>query len=258
MKKHIAFLTLAAALLLGSCVKKNDSDRVRLTITASSESTKTALGESIDGFRSIRWEKGDAIKVFYGNNDSDFAVVQASDEGIITTFSVEVPATAQKLYAVYPATAQASFSNGVITVTVPAFQDGKFSAANLAVACSSASNASFSFKHVCSYMLTEIADENIHKMTLTASGQNLSGTIPVTLSESGELSFGTVTDASSTVSARFESAGQPILAILPGVSFTDGASLEFFNADGDPVSSQSIKKDFTLNRGSLLNIGKPE
>ena len=120
------------------------------------------------------------------------------------------------------------------------------------------SNPGFSFKHVCSYVLTEVTDANIHKMTLTASGQNLSGTLPVTLSESGELSFGAIRDATSSVSARFEATGQPILAILPGVSFADGATLEFFNADGDPVSSHTLKKDFILHNGGLLNLGKLE
>lgn len=258
MKKGIFLLILASVLLSLSCTKTPEDGKIRLTFTALSESTKTTLGEPIDGTRTVSWVKGDAIKVFYGNGDSDFVIAYASDEGLTTTFTVDVPSTSSMLYAVYPASTPASFHNGVISVTVPASQNGSFASANIAVARSSAVNLSFSFKHVCSYVLTEVTDENICQLTMTAAnGQPICGTIPVTLSENGNIAFGEITDASSSLSATIRP-GHPILAILPGVSFTDGASLEFFNADGDPVSSQSIKKDFTLNRGSLLNIGKPE
>ena len=258
MKKCFPLLLLVASLLAASCAKGPGNGMVRLTITAFSESTKTTLGEAIDGARTVRWVKGDAIKVFYGNGESDYTLSYASVDGPTTTFTVEIPATTRMLYALYPATTQASFSNGVISVTIPSEQEGIFSSANIAVARSSATNPGFSFKNICGYVLADITNVDIQKMTLTASGQALSGTLPVTLSESGELSFGTVSNASSTVSARVKAPGQPILALLPGVSFTDGISLEFFNADGGRISSHSIKKDFSLEQGNVLNIGTPE
>ena len=254
MKKGIFLLILASVLLTLSCTKVPNDGKIRLTVTALSESTKTTLGEPIDGARAISWVKGDAIKVFFGNNASDFVIADASDEGPTTTFTVDVPSTASMLYAVYPASTPATFHNGVISIIVPASQDGSFASANIAVARSSAVNPNFSFKHVCSYVLTEVTDENICKMTLTANGQHLCGTIPVTLLENGDITFGEITDASSSLSATIRP-GHPILALLPGVSFSEGVSIEFFNADGDPVSSRSLKKDFTLNRGNILNTG---
>ena len=252
MKRVIFLLLLTSILLSLSCTKRSDDGGICLTITALSESTKTSLGEAIDGVRAVSWVKGDAIKVFYGNGGSDFVIALASEEGPTTTFTVVVPSTAKMLYAVYPASAQIAFSNGVIYVNVPALQDGSFSSANIAVARSSAVNPNFSFKHVCSYVLTEVTDENISKMTMNATGQPICGTIPVTLSENGDIAFGEITDASSSLSATIHP-GHPILALLPGVSFSEGISLEYFNADGDPVSSRSLKKDFTLNRGNILN-----
>ena len=258
MKKCFLLLLLAATVLAASCAKDPDNGMVRLTITAFSESTKTTLGEAMGGARAVRWVKGDAIKVFYGNNEADFAIAYASVDGPTTTFTVDVPATTRMLYALYPAITPASFSNGVISVTIPSEQEGRFSSANIAVARSSATNPSFSFKNICGYVLADITDANIHKMTLTAPGQALSGTLPVTLSEGGELSFGAVSNASSTVSALVEAPGKPILALLPGISFSDDVSLKLLNADGDPVSSPSIKKDFILGQGDILNLGQPE
>ena len=237
MKKCFLLLLLAATVLAASCAKDPDNGMVRLTITAFSESTKTTLGEAMGGARAVRWVKGDAIKVFYGNNEADFAIAYASVDGPTTTFTVDVPATTRMLYALYPAITPASFSNGVISVTIPSEQEGRFSSANIAVARSSATNPSFSFKNICGYVLADITDANIHKMTLTAPGQALSGTLPVTL---------------------VEAPGKPILALLPGISFSDDVSLKLLNADGDPVSSPSIKKDFILGQGDILNLGQPE
>lgn len=263
MKKSLFIVALAAIALLSCAKEQNDPQNqpvkpgmVRLQVTASSETTKTTLGEDVDGIRTISWVKNDAIKVIYGSQSTDYTIAYAANDGLTTTFTVDVPATTTTLYAVYPADAFESIENGAISVQVPAFQDGDFASANIAVARSSASNPSFAFKNVCGYVLTDISDESIHKVTLTAAGQTLSGTVPVSISESGELSFGEISNPSPSASAYFNTVGQQIIAVLPGLSFANGVSVAFGNADGDPITVSSLKKDFTLARGNVLNTGK--
>ena len=264
MKHGFSLLAIVAVTCLLSCAKENSEPKtgpvqpgtVRLNISASAENTKTTLGEAIEGVRTISWVKNDAIKVIYGTGSSDYVLAYAAESGLTTTFTVNVPATATALYAVYPADALEGFDNGAISVNVPANQDGRFSSAGIAVARSSVTNPSFAFKNVCGYVLTDISDENIHKMTVTSEGQALSGIVAVSVSESGELTYGEVENASSSASAYFTATGEQIIAVLPGVSFAEGVQVAFANAEGDPVSSASLKKDFTLGRGAVLNTGK--
>ncbi|MBQ9597313.1 MAG: hypothetical protein IJR34_03565 [Bacteroidales bacterium] len=260
MKRYFLMVLSTCALLL-SCAKENNEPvivdgKIRLNITAAAENTRTTLGDEIDGVRKISWVKGDAIKVLYGTNPSEAVVAYAAESGETTTFVVDVPATATSLYAVYPATALDGFSNGAITIEVPAFQTGDFGSANIAVARCSVKQPGFAFKNVCGYVLTDITESNIHKVTLTADGQNLSGKISVTVSETGEVTLGEITEGSSQATAYFNTSGQQIVALLPGVSFTGGVNVAFANADGSPISSAVLRKDFTLSRGNVLNTGK--
>ena len=260
MKTKLFFLSLAT-LLAFSCAKEETKDPgegggngfVRVEINAGTEGVKTTLGEAVNDVRSIDWEKDDAIRIIYGNGGSDFVIARASKSGATTSFVAEVPETATTLYAVYPADAFESNENGTLTVNVPNWQDGNFASANIAVAKTTLTDLNFQFKNVCGYVLMELSNENIRKVTLEAEGQVLAGKVPVSFDSNGNLTYGEVIDGSSEVSAYFANAGQCVISVLPNLSFASGVGVTFADSNAEFISSTTLKQGYTLTRGGILN-----
>ncbi|MBR1632736.1 MAG: hypothetical protein IJ686_03180 [Bacteroidales bacterium] len=262
MKTRFFLLALAASLLAFSCTKENKEGKgpekdgfVTVTISAASEGTKTSLGEPVEGKRQISWVEGDEIKIVWGGGSSDFAIAQAESDGASTTFTVSVPEGVTTLYAVYPAGAFESFSDGSLSVNVPAVQNGQFASANIAVARSTVEQASFAFKNVCSYILTDITGAGVGRVTVSAEGQVLCGKVPVSFSEAGEAVLGTFSETASSVMASGLSVGPCAIAVLPGLDFTSGVNVKFSDAEGTEISQVDLKKEHTLARGEVLSTG---
>lgn len=262
MKSRLFLLAAAASLLAFSCAKENKEGKgpekdgfVTISISAASEGTKTSLGEPADGKRQISWVKDDEIKVVWGSGSSDFAIAQAESDGASTTFTVSVPEGVTTLYAVYPAGAFESFSDGSLSVNVPAVQNGQFASANIAVARSTVEQASFAFKNVCSYILTDITGAGVGRVTVSAEGQALCGKVPVSFSEAGEAVLGTFSETASSVMASGLSVGPCAIAVLPGLDFTSGVNVKFSDSEGAEISQVNLKKEHTLIRGEVLSTG---
>lgn len=267
MKRKLLFLSLAASIFAFSCTKAETNDPssggskdgfIRVEINAGTEGieSKTSLGDAVSGVRKISWVKDDAIRIIYGNSNAESVVARASASGETTIFTAEVPEGTTTLYAVYPADAFESISNGELTINVPSWQDGEFASSNIAVAKTNMSDLNFSFKNVCSYVLMDLSNDNIRKVTLTAPNQALAGRVPVTFDSNGNINLGEIADATSEVSAYFSNPGQCIIGVLPNVSFKDGIGVTFADSNADFVSSTTLTNDYTLTRGSVLNTGK--
>lgn len=238
----------------------NQSDQtsgfVTVTLNAGSEGTKTTLGEIVDGMRSIYWNEGDEIKVVYGEGTEDYAVAQAQSSGQSTTFSISVPEDATTLYAVYPADACQSFSDGELVVNVPSVQDGAFASANIAVAKTTVAEHQLEFKNVVSYVLTDITDESVRGVKIEGASLALAGDVPVSFDQDGEIKLGEIEEPSDNVFSAVKGTGTCYIALAAGVSFNDGVKITFTDSEGTTLSDLTMKKaDYVLQRAAVLDAG---
>ncbi len=147
MKKTIILASVAvAAIFVFSSCQKEDLENTSVSgvriITAEFENTATKTTLSTEDNVTPLWKEDDVIRVFgtraSGNQYDEITLTsgQITNDGRTITFTTELTGT---LYAVYPATAttMASCSDGKITFTIPAVQDGTFASANICVARSS-------------------------------------------------------------------------------------------------------------------------
>ena len=118
MRKSILIFALLA---LVSCIKEsdtfNDVARNKVTFTARTAQTKTALGEKDGSSWPINWSVGDAISV----NGVESSALEASAAGSSQADFV-VEGVSAPYYAAYPASAISGYSAGSATVTIPSEQ----------------------------------------------------------------------------------------------------------------------------------------
>ena len=93
------------------------------------------------------WSEGDQVRIIWGEGDSDY--IDAEVVGGKVTATV---ADAEYYYAVYPTTATYALdlANGKLTITVPRYQTGSFSDANIMAAKTAKVAANLEFKNMTS------------------------------------------------------------------------------------------------------------
>ena len=153
---------------------------VPMTFQAGGEATKSA----IDG-TSILWAPGDAITVF-GSDNTPYQSKELTSGGASATFSVELPEGTTDPYAVYPANASASISDGTITTTIPSEQilaDGTTVAPGALVAVAKASGHKFAFKNAFSLVVVTPTIDGVTEISVSAASGSLAGDFAITVSD---------------------------------------------------------------------------
>ena len=226
-------------------------------------SSKTSLSGT-----SIIWSDEDAIKVFNGSTSEQYVIEsgQGSSTAVFTGNEIE----GETYYAVYPYSAGASLSAGVITATVPATQYGVVNSfdkdINLAVACSN--NHTLQFKNVCGYLRLQIIDNDINTIVISSnSGAALAGEVAIGFDGAGNPVVNSVVDGSSSVTLTPKtgtsfSPGVYIVAVLPG-TYTGGITVNMTkqHAKEDalqvwPLRAQKTgSSNLTVNRSAVKTIG---
>lgn len=233
MKKSILIFALLA---LVSCVKETDTHQdgvlSKVTFTARTAQTKTALGEKDGNSWPINWSAGDAISV----NGVASTALEASEAG-----SPQAQFTVEGVTAPYfvasPASAVKDYGNGVATVTIPeeqAYVAESFDpAAYLMLA--SANNEEIDFSPaVALFSITPIGEGSAKITSVRLSSQ---GGVPL----SGEFSTdwnGLSPSSSSSASVQICNAdgvdlGTPwVFAIAAADLTADGIEVVVTDADG--------------------------
>ena len=192
MKKTI-FVFAAAIALFASCNKEaaqpegnqssTDGQLVQLTFTASPESlTKTAFGEG----RDVVFKPGEEISIFANGTNYKFTTEEG---GAIAEFS-GTAAVADKYYALFPYSADATIDGGVIKgVTLNKTSDGTAVGtynSKKAIAVAVSDNTNLVFKQVCALLkftvpadVTDLSEVVVFNRASAITG-SLSGTFNVT------------------------------------------------------------------------------
>lgn len=259
MKKFTFILAAATALVLASCEKKEQyapeaaAETVVLNATLETPGTRTVL---VDGTK-VEWVAGDKISVFDG---TDNVSAEASAGGATAQFAPAL-STSGPWYAMYPYSASATISAGVISTVVPATQTavaGTFAPElNLAVALSSGD--ALAFKNALGYIKFEMGCDLIQSVELTgANNEVLAGAVTVDYN-GGEPTLGTAaaTDAVVTIAPAtgyFEKGKYYYIAVFPQ-TLANGFKLTYLDAFGD-THEFSTSNSATIGRSKVLNIGK--
>lgn len=268
MRTTKSLLWAAMAILSVSCAKENiqettpstsEDGLVELTFNAvSAETTKTSLGENVDGKYAVNWSPVDKIAILDGDTGDTHEFNYVSGEGTQATFSGKVAADAKDFYALYP------YSDGVTCdgteyIDVPLSHDQATAATGISsgvmVAYADA-DMNLKFKNVTAFIKLTIPSGITYvsfaganqeklsgKLSFTFDGSTVSG---VTGDDGKDVSFG---DGSSELAA-----GTYYLAVAP-VALPKGFVVEYMNVDGE-TKTETGTKDPELAPGMILNLGE--
>jgi len=258
MNKKILSAAFVAVMMVVSCGKESpvtngsqsenqtavpSGELVPYTFTADAAQTKTTLGN--DGI--VTWNETDAIKVYYNGGSSESTAIEIAENGLSATFTVLLPENmdaGEKLYAVYPAEAEASLSGSTLSISVPAEQTGVFKDVNIVAAAATAGNRTFAFRQVLSFINFTVSEDNPKGITRALFkdlyGTAITGILPVTFDENGNATTEEPTATGTEISLTDAKAGKNYMAILPDTDLESvGLKLGTSTAWLTPIASDT-------------------
>lgn len=236
--------------------KPGNARTVSKVFGAYAGTTKTAVGDLVDGVRTITWVKDDPIDIFWNGGSVS---ASASSSGASTTFSADVEES-PAYWAVYPSGAGSAAENGV-TVTIPSTQDVSkgFGSAHYAAAVAVGDN--FEFMNVCSWLRFTVSDPSVKRVLIRGNGeQNLAGKVTVTFNADGSIASTAVSGGNSRLIVDVDGEGEYYAAVLPGINLENGVGFRFYTAH-ETASEKAIKtgvfspKALKVDAGAIKNLG---
>lgn len=238
MKKISYFLTAAlVCMTVAACVKEAvtelpDTNTGNLTegiipddyIELTFQTPGMDLKTSLEG-QKVSWTEGDKIRICWegGSIVSD----EVAYEGNIPYFSAMVAPEATDFYAVYPATIEASVTDGKFSVTVPSIQSGRFADADIIVAKTTKEELSYAFRHAVSLVKFVISEENEKGISRAqfvdlANNSQLVGTMAITFDADNKIESSKVTEDTflDVIDVTAVESGDNYMAVLPGKELT--------------------------------------
>ena len=240
-----------AALSTVSCVKENfnaPEGGATTTFYGKAVDVKTAV---VDGH--TVWTATDNIKVFYDNTNV-VAELKTGENTSSATFEAAV-GTATDYYAVYPASETAAMADGVMTVTLPATQNGLFGAGHVAVA--KAADKTFTFANVNSFLKMTLQKAKYTRVVVeSVGGQALAGDLSISFADGtpvvAETFNNTVSSVEVTSETAFE-AGDLYISVLPGVTHTQGILVTCYNG-AEKVGAYLVDKPMITEASVTLTF----
>ena len=271
MKLFGKIVTLVIASLVAACTGIKEWDNTPYTpepvapepvapglieFTAS-VATKTSFDES-NG--TTAWVIGDEVLFIW---EGGSAVAAATVSGQETKFKVKVDEGVEALFAVYPATVEASVVDGQLTLGFAKDIEGStFENADISMATSVMTegewNKTLTFKKVASLVKVGVVDESVTSLKLDAPGAALVGNLPVAIDNDGNLVCGTPTDTESSMTMTVPAPGVYWIPVLPDVNLEGGMSVTLYAGETalEPMVSDA---DVTvLGRGDMIAFSQPE
>ncbi len=248
----------AAALLLGACAKDIDPDQggvksVPCHFTAYLDSaTKTALD---DNDQTI-WKAGDPV-AFYTAGTADAQIKTVETDGPVAEFYVEA---AEYVNAVYGADVVQNGKRGmVLKDVVKANQDGSFGDAHVSVAHSTnLDNPELIFSNITSMLRFKVQEREVAFVRVySRSNAPLGGDVQVMFDSTTGLPTVSMTGDNQFYSIRVSTQdkdGYFYVSLLPG-TYRGGIEVRCFNRNGSRIASAVSKKDFTLAKNRILDMG---
>lgn len=217
--------------------------------------TRTVVSALND--KKILWSAQEQISIlsgggnclFQGNNDTPAATANFTGMG---------PADLGNYIALYPYNASATYSEGYVSTTLPAFQLGKAGsfADGYMITADDATGNSLAFKHLCSGLRFMVNTDNIKAVSIRGNnGEKIAGDFrfrfaseDTPVAEAGTEECVTLKPSSGST---FEIGTAYYIVILPTV-FTNGFTLTADN--GSQVGELRFDSEVTFSAGKFKNI----
>jgi hypothetical protein len=213
----------------------------------------------LDDDRLLSWEENDKVSVWDG---AAFTSYVAQSAGTQTLLSGPETESGKDYYAFYPADESVEFTDGTLSMTLPAEQtlvQGHFPYSP-AVAFSRAADRDFRFRSICGMLGLTITREDIVSLSINGKkNEIIAGAVTVDLSDMKNPSW-TVVEGEGEREITLKAAdGQPLqpgtyyVAVLPQ-TFEEGIIISMFNSDNEQAE-RVRSKELQLRRGKYLNAG---
>ncbi|MBR5700483.1 MAG: hypothetical protein IKX37_05255 [Bacteroidales bacterium] len=263
MKKFELFALIALAMAACACNKEieqpgNNGPEVptepgKIVFTALAP-TKTATTDD----QTVTWVAGDEVRFSW---DGGYTTATAASSGASTTFTIDAPDDATEIYAIYPASAGGSVSDGKVTVHYSGSRtDGSFEANDICVAKAvkngDAWETSLAFKNAACILKVGVTSSDIVKIKVEAvGGEMITGAFEVSMDSNGnpvvEDAVGTAGTSSSMV---VSGPGNYYIPIKPGVTLTEGFRVSRFIDDENQTIPFYYYGSFTTERGKIIKL----
>ncbi len=282
MKKYFYF---AAALLFAaiSCTKETpdttaerpvspeQSGRKTIVLNIAGPDTKTYVSDPDHGI--ISWETDDVVGVFTDKDVTEpLPFTLSSKSGASATFTGEVSDGASHIYVFYPYSADATFADGKITMTLPSEQSvGANNVAKGAMVtvgeaeATKGGNGSYSvhLRNAFSYIKFKITGDDVKEIVLSGGADKLAGTATFSVADGTMTGTGTVSSIRATkADGYFTKDTYYYIPVLPGsvaelsfsmTSNTHGAGTG--TADHDDWKAERVAGSaLTFTRGTGLKF----
>lgn len=267
MRKSIVFALISLAFVFVACEKEkiqeqNNPVDSSNTIVFTASLTKTAIDANDEV---VSWVAGDEVKFVWADGST---TATASSSGSSTTFSIEVGKDITELYAVYPATACGSYSEGKVNVNFKgSYSDGDFAANDICVAKAVKTgdtwNTTLAFKNAACILKVGVAGSSFTRLQVMAVGdESIFGELPVSIDGGGEISFGAATNTGSTVRMEVSGPGNYYIPVMPGVTLSNGFRINRIKVDvdddgdgnDDQLTPFFYNGSFTTTRGQIIKL----
>ena len=257
---HRALLAFLA--ILAACSQKEtetlspaDQDVVIMASTEGDAGTRTTLDAD---FTTVLWMPNESIGVFSAGEMARFTS-DNSEKAKTASFKGTLPQSGgvQILYGLYPYDAEASFSNEIITTSLPFEQEGVVDsfADGLFISVARTESYEMGFYNVCSGIRFMLDRDDIRRVTFIANGgEPLAGKVSIGFDTDGKPVVQEVTEGVSEISLSAPS-GKPFQSGVWYYLVTLPANLEqgytlLFEGDGVQGALRSSKA-ITLNRNKF-------
>lgn len=204
----------------------------------------------------ILWNAGDRILVLWSGG---FNYASASAAGAQADFSTEVN-EADKYWAVYPSSLDATVRSGSLSLTIPDRQFGEFDRVNIAVASADAGNTGLVFRNLCGLGSFTLGRSDISKIVFKGlDGEKIAGEAVLDINADGIPSVSSLTSPLDSlvivpVSGSSFAAGTYYFAAIPG-ALDAGVSFTLTTASGGTVIGKAIASQDQLKRSEIRSFG---
>lgn len=202
---------------------------------------------------SVLWKEGDEISILWNGGKT---TAQADAAGAEANFTATVD-DASEYFAVYPSKTTVSLSEGVLTVRIPAEQNGAFEDVNIAIA--KTTERSLVFKNLCALGKITLSRNDIAKIEFKGGeGQSLAGDVTLSLDGEGVPSVISTASAAESIvltpaSGDAFAAGSYYFAAIPGT--LNKVEFTLTTVSGNTILGKASANPAELLRSNALNFG---
>ena len=230
MKYRTILAALFAVLAIVSCKKNNPTEKPGKEEPKPSQEGYAYYSLQASVAADAPLTADDKIKVFFDGGSSVSEEIVPATDGLSATVKIALPedlAQDAKLYAVRPSTAEASLSEGVLKLAVPAAQKAVQEGAAIAAAATTVSSKSFDFKPVVGLVSFEVSAGNPKGISKALFkdlyGAVIAGTLPLSFNSRGDVSIGELADSASVITISEVKEGKNYITVVPGAKLQSQA-----------------------------------